>query len=159
MRRPNSDEEFRDSSVASGKALANDSLTGQCVNLHHSIAVLLIAGVTVGPASLFGHHSLSAEFDFEKHIRLTGTVTRVEWGNPHVWFYIDVKEQSGKVRTWAVQLPSPNILAKRGWSRGPFAAGTRVNASGYAAKDGSNRANAREVTSSDGRTLFAATSG
>ena len=116
---------------------------------------LLICLVTFALPAL-GHHSLSAEFDVDHSVKLTGMVTRVEWGNPHALLFVDVKSlPNGKVLTWALQLPSPNTFSRLGWTREPFRPGIVVIVSGHPAKDGSQKGLVQQVTSSDGRTLFA----
>lgn len=105
------------------------------------------------------HHSFAAEFDANKPVNLTGAVTKLEWMNPHTWFYIDVKDESGKVTNWAVEMGSPNGLMRAGWTRNSMKVGDIVTVEGSRAKDGSNNANARAVTlTSSGQKLFAASS-
>jgi hypothetical protein len=116
------------------------------------IAVLL-AGVP-----MMAHHSFAAEFDSAKTIKLTGTVTKIEWMNPHAYFYIDVAEEGGKVANWGLEMGSPNGLMRQGWTRNSMKIGDTVIVEGSAAKDGSLIGNARNVTLSDGKRLFAASS-
>ena len=121
--------------------------------------VLLFALVVAAAAPLAAHHSFAAEFDASKPISVTGAVTKVEWLNPHVWFYVDVKDDSGKVSNWGVEMGSPNGLMRAGWSRNSMKIGDVVTVEGSRAKDGSNVANARSVTlTSTGKKLFAASS-
>ena len=105
------------------------------------------------------HHSFSAEYDAKKPVQLKGVVTKVDWMNPHVYFYIDVEDEAGKVTNWAVEMGSPNGLMRAGWSRNSMKVGDVVSVEGSRAKDGSNNANARTVTlAGTGQKLFAASS-
>lgn len=109
-------------------------------------------------APVFAHHSFAAEFDVAKPVTLTGVVTKVEWMNPHTYFYVDVKDSaSGKVTNWACEMGSPNGLTRQGWTRNTLKVGMIVALEGTRAKDGSTRANARNVTV-DGKKLGAASS-
>jgi hypothetical protein len=99
------------------------------------------------------YHSFAAEFDANKHVTLTGIVTKVEWENPHARFYLDVKEEGGAIVHWEFQMGSVNTLMRGGWTRNMLKAGDTVTVNGYLAKDGSRLANARVVTLSDGRKL------
>ena len=113
----------------------------------------MVLGLAAVPA--IAHHSFAAEYDAAKPITLTGTVTKVEWMNPHARFYIDVKDESGKMTNWELELGSPNGLMRRGWTRHSMKEGDVVTVQGSLAKDGSSLANARTVKLSDGRQLFA----
>ena len=104
------------------------------------------------------HHSFAAEFDADKPVKLTGTVTKIEWTNPHAYFYIDVKDASGKVTSWGLEMGSPNGLMRQGWSRNSMKVGDVVSIEGSQAKDGAKLANARSVVLSNGQKLFAASS-
>jgi hypothetical protein len=104
------------------------------------------------------HHSFAAEFDANKPITLTGSVTKVEWTNPHTYFYIDVTDAAGKVTSWGLEMGSPNGLMRQGWTRTALKAGDMVTVEGSRAKDGSRNANARSVVLGNGQRLFAASS-
>jgi len=121
---------------------------------------LFAAGIAVLLAGkpMVAHHSFAAEFDSAKTIKLTGTVTKIEWMNPHAYFYIDVMGDGGKVANWGLEMGSPNGLMRQGWTRNSMKIGDTVIVEGSAAKDGSLIGNARNVTLSDGKRLFAASS-
>jgi len=116
---------------------------------------LIAAGLLVAAAPALAHHSFAAEYDNNKSLKLTGTVTKVEWMNPHARFYVDVKDESGKVTNWEFELGSPNGLMRRGWTRNSLKPGDTVTVSGYQAKDGTSLGNARTVSLADGRKVFA----
>jgi hypothetical protein len=116
----------------------------------------LLAGVALlAPAGALAHHSFAAEYDTKKPVTLKGTVSKVEWTNPHARFYIDVKDESGAVVTWNLELASPNVLSRNGWNRHTLNVGDVVTVEGAQAKDGSQMANARTVTLADGKKVFA----
>jgi hypothetical protein len=121
------------------------------------ISLLCIIAIGLGLSAMpaLAHHSFAAEYDNKAPVDLTGTVTKVEWMNPHARFYLDVKDDSGKVTNWEFELGSPNGLMRQGWSRNSMKLGDVVSVQGSKAKDGSNLANARTVKLSDGRKLFA----
>jgi len=123
-------------------------------------SLVLLAGVTLGIAAApaFAHHSFAAEYDSAKPVTLKGAVTKMEWMNPHARFYVDVKDDSGKVTNWEFELGSPNGLMRRGWTRNSLKPGDLIIVEGYLAKDGSKLANARNVTLTDGRKIFAGSS-
>jgi hypothetical protein len=105
------------------------------------------------------HHSFAAEYDASKPIKLTGTVTKIEWTNPHCFFYIDVKNESGKIDTWALELGNPNALLRNGWTPKSVKIGDEISVEGTRAKDGSLLGNARSmVLMSTGQRLFAGSS-
>jgi Family of unknown function (DUF6152) len=122
---------------------------------------LVAAGLVAAAAGVpvVAHHAFSAEFDGTKPVTLNGTVTKMEWINPHSWLYMDVKGSNGKVTNWAIEGGAPNALLRRGWNRTSLPAGTKVSVQGFQAKDGSFRANGRDITFADGSKLFVGSSG
>jgi hypothetical protein len=122
---------------------------------------ILVAGVVVLLAAmpLLSHHSFYAEFDANKPVKLTGAVTKVEWENPHAWFYVDVKEDSGAVSNWGFELGSPNLLIRAGWGKNSLKVGDVVTVEASRAKNGKNIANAKLVIlASTGQKLFGGSS-
>ena len=107
---------------------------------------------------VFAHHSFAAQYDREKPVTLVGPVTKIDWINPHARFFVDVKDASGKVVNWEVELAAPAMLMRRGWTRNSIKLGESVTVSAFLAKDGSNLANASTVTLVDGRKVFAGSS-
>lgn len=128
-------------------------LTSARFSLSVALAVMLCG------TSMQAHHAFSAEFDANKPVHLEGIVTKLEFINPHAWIHIDVAGPDGKVRSWMIEAGSPNVLLRRGFTKNTVAPGTRVVVDGYQAKDGSLRANGRDITLPDGRKLFLGTSG
>jgi hypothetical protein len=116
-----------------------------------AFATLLLT-VAVAPAS--AHHAFAAEFDAKKPVKLHGTVTKMEWINPHTWIHVDVTKADGTVEEWMIEAGTPNTLLRRGFTRDSLKKGTEVIVDGYQSKDGSLRANGRDITLPNGQTLF-----
>jgi hypothetical protein len=112
----------------------------------------------LAPGAVSAHHSFAAEYDKDQPVKVTGTVTRVEWTNPHIWFYVDVKDDSGRVTNWGFSGGPPGVLQRRGISRNAMKPGDVVVVQGYRAKDGSSNGTGESVTFSDGRRVFTASS-
>lgn len=120
---------------------------------------LFVVGVALLSAqTLIAHHSFAAEFDRNSPVTLTGSVTRVDWGNPHIWVFMDVKDDTGKVSNWGVEGGAPNALFRNGWRKDSLKVGDTVTVEGFKSKDGLPRANANRVTLPDGRRVFAGSS-
>ena len=118
-----------------------------------SLAVLLTA------TPVLAHHAFSAEFDADRPMQLQGTVTKTEWINPHSWIHIEVKDDDGNVENWAIECGAPNALIRRGLNKNSVPVGTELVVDGDGAKDGSNTANARDITLPDGSQFYAGSSG
>jgi Family of unknown function (DUF6152) len=118
-----------------------------------------MAGLVLAAMPMLAHHSFAAEYDAKKPVKVTGTVTKMEWMNPHARFYVDVKDENGKVSSWNFELGAIPTLLKQGWRKESLKAGDQVTVEGSRNKDGSNTANARVVMLPDGRTVFGGSSG
>jgi len=122
------------------------------------ILTALIVGLLLSPLPAVAHHAFAAEFDSNKTITVQGSVVNVEWRNPHIWIYVDMKDADGDSARWQCEGGSPNTLTRQGWTRDSLKAGERVSIEGFRAKNGSNTCNSRVVTTADGKRLFASSS-
>jgi hypothetical protein len=116
-------------------------------------------GLMLAASVASAHHAFAAEFDANKPVKLSGTITQIEWINPHAWLHMDVKGPDGKIQKWEIELAAPNGLIRRGWTKSSVPSGTEVLILGYASKDGTHKANAREANFPDGRKMFVGSSG
>lgn len=116
---------------------------------------LALFGILPAAAPLAAHHAFAAEFDVNQPVKVHGTITKVEWVNPHAWLYVDVKGPDGKVVNWHFELGPPNALFRLGWKKDAIPAGLEVDITGYRAKNGGSVGNGRSITLPDGRELFA----
>ena len=142
--------------------LANEmalSVLGRKVDMNARVALLVLAGSVTAGAPLVAHHSFAAEFDASKAIRLTGTLTRIEWTSPHSYFHLDVKDEGGNVAEWVCEGGAPGALSRRGFKRGDIKIGDTLIVDGYRAKDGSRLIDSRRVTLPDGRIVSGAAAG
>ena len=130
-----------------------------CLSQAGSTVLALGFGILICAVPVFAHHSFAAEYDARKPVKVSGTVTKMEWMNPHARFYVDVKDDSGKVTSWNFELGAIPTLLKQGWKRDSLKAGDVVTVEGSRNKDGSNTANARTVMLPDGRRVFGGSSG
>jgi len=122
-------------------------------------SMIVVSSMVVAAATQsFAHHSFAAEFDANKRVTLKGTVTKVDWRNPHIYVYLNVKDDTGKVTEWACEGGPPNVLLREGWTRNSVKEGDEVTIDGSVAKDGSKRCNSRSVNLADGRKVFAGSS-
>ena len=120
------------------------------------IAACAAAALVAATVFVSAHHSATAEYDLDKPVKISGTVTRVEWSNPHIWFYVDVKNADGTVTNWGFSGGAPGVLQRRGISKTSMKPGDMVVVEGFRAKDGSTNASGNDVTFPDGRRVFTA---
>ena len=125
---------------------------------HIVLGLTIVAALIAATMPLMAHHSFAAEFDSAKQIKLTGVVTKIDWTNPHVWFYFDVKDENGAVTNWGAEMGPPHLLQGVGWTRTTMKIGDTIVVQGSMAKNGSKRLNARNVTTPDGKKMGAASS-
>ena len=121
--------------------------------IRNLVAVVILMAIA---APVFGHHSEAAEYDNTKPVKVTGIIKKVEWQNPHIWFYVDVKDGNGKITTWGFSAAPPGALMRRGITKEALTLGAVVNVEGSRARDGSNNASGRSVTFEDGRNVLTA---
>jgi hypothetical protein len=124
-----------------------------------TVVAMMAALSLAGSAALQAHHAFAAEFDAKKPVHFEGTITKMEWINPHVWLHMDVKKPDGGVENWAFEAGTPNVLFRRGFTKESLLPGTKVVVDGYQAKNGLRRANGRDLTFPDGKKLFLGSSG
>jgi hypothetical protein len=118
------------------------------------IAFATLMGLIASTDSATAHHAFSSVFDPDRPLDVTGTVTRVDWMNPHIWFYLDLENEAGRVESWGFEMGSPNALVRRGWSHDSLQVGEVVNVAGWLARDGSLRGAVRSIVLASGEQLF-----
>jgi hypothetical protein len=123
--------------------------------LHNRLLPVIALCLTLSGSLVVAHHSETAEYDSTKPVKVTGTINRVEWANPHVWFFVDVKDETGKVTTWGFSTQPPGALMRRGVTKAAFVIGAVVNVEGARARDGSNNSSTRRLTFADGKDVLA----
>jgi len=123
--------------------------------IRNALAILILTAIAT---PVFAHHSEAAEYDANKPVKVTGTIKKVEWQNPHIWFYVEVKEENGNVTTWGFSAAPPGSLMRRGITKDNFPIGAVINVTGSRARDGSNNASSHSVTFADGRNVMTSNS-
>ena len=129
----------------------------------HTLRCAVVAGIglllVLSAEPLSAHHAFASEFDAKRPVKFKGTVTKMLWVNPHAWIYVDVKKPDGTVEAWLIEAGTPNTLLRRGLTKNSLLPGTEIKVDGYQSKDGSLRANGRDLTLPNGQTLFLGSSG
>ena len=125
------------------------------------VILVSITGLALGgwASSASAHHAFAAEFDANKPVSFKGKITKMEWINPHTWLHVDVAQPNGQTVNWAIEAGTPNVLYRRGFTKESLLPGTEISIDGYQSKDGSHRANGRDLTFADGKKLFLGSSG
>jgi hypothetical protein len=123
------------------------------------VAALGVLALLLAARPALAHHAFASEYDANKPIKFSGTVTKMEWVNPHAWIHVDVKKPDGTVEKWMIETGTPITLLRRGFTKASLQPGTEIVVDGYQSKDGSHRANGRDLTLPDGQTLFLGSSG
>ena len=127
--------------------------------MKRKLAVILAAQILLSTAApIWAHHAFGAEFDEKRPVKFKGTVTKMEWINPHAWIRIDVKDDSGNITKWMIEAAAPNALLRRGWTKKSPLPGTEIYVEGFQALDGTNKANGSVITFADGKKLFVGSS-
>ena len=121
--------------------------------------VIASVGLMLAPAAVHAHHAFSAEFDANQPVTLKGTISKVDWTNPHIWIHLEVKDSNGKVNEWQIEGGAPNAMFRRGWNMESIKPGTEVSIDGYQAKSHGYKANGKDVLLPDGRKLFVGSTG
>lgn len=143
--------------------MSSDKGEAKVMRMRHVIGVVIaVVGICawmVTAVPVTAHHAFAAEFDADSPVEFSGRVTKVEWINPHVWIHVDVTRDDGTMEGWAFEAGTPNVLFRRGFTRDSLLPGTDISVDGYQAKDGTNRANGRDITFVDGTKMFLGSSG
>ena len=143
-----------------GKFNNGDSKQEEVNPMRRTFSVVLVGfGLLLAAVPVVAHHAFNSEFDAKKHVEFRGTVTKMEWINPHAWIHVDVKKPDGSVEAWMIEAGTPNTLLRRGLTKNSLLPGTEIKVDGYQSKDGSLRANGRDLTLPNGQTLFLGSSG